>query len=326
VDIDDTEDCTSISDAQACEQVLTIHTNDGSGFEFPHCSYDLIYELELTMYCIQDSSYASGTTSDLNCDVAIMGGCTFHVSTDFCADLSITADNVGAELKSYGDVELVDVDIYDITGGEQGAFAYLNTIYYEMSISGLTDADVSIESFVVTDQSDDADEPSSFSFEIITDIDGSPVDDTTEWIETNPENENDADWIIPIYVLKGFNSDLKEDTIIFKQYVHEKTFPNYPVDSTIPFADYLVTCTVVNNGFRRKLETNLRFQPEDHRVLAETAEAQKTVAVGQMPSAAFDDSTGGSDNKDTVTSAAGVTPSLSSMINLFAIFLAAIMV
>jgi len=48
---------------------------------------------------------------------------------------------------------------------------------------------------------------------------------------------------VAVFVIKNFNSAHTEDTIIFKQYVHEDTFPNYPDDSTEPMVNYLVICS-----------------------------------------------------------------------------------
>jgi len=123
----DTQDCSSIDNGEACQQVLSISTED-SLLPFPDCDNDLIYDLDLTMNCIQFAE--SGTALDLNCDVDILGGCTFHVSTDFCPELTIEADNIGAELKSYREVTTTSVDgtMTYMTEEDkaQAAFAYLN--------------------------------------------------------------------------------------------------------------------------------------------------------------------------------------------------------
>mmetsp|Transcript_22377 Transcript_22377/g.29012 ORF Transcript_22377/g.29012 Transcript_22377/m.29012 type:complete len:1105 (-) Transcript_22377:185-3499(-) len=276
-----TQDCSLSGEGDACEQVVTISTTDGSGFPFPDCDDELTYALDLTMNCIE---LDDGTVEGLNCDVDIPGGCTFSVSTDFCPALTITAENVGAQLKTYSDVATVDINgatIYMTEDDkEQSAFAYLNTIYYEMSLSGLTGSDVTIESVVITDERDGSQE----SFTILTNEDIFELDNTTPWI-FDYETDGVHTSPIPVFVLKNFNSDHREDTIIFKQYVHENTFPNYPSDDTEPLVNYVVTCTVVNNGFQRKLEYSLRFGASLERTLSSQSYAgKKNIGIGARAS------------------------------------------
>mmetsp|Transcript_27525 Transcript_27525/g.35535 ORF Transcript_27525/g.35535 Transcript_27525/m.35535 type:complete len:587 (+) Transcript_27525:150-1910(+) len=234
------ETCENHEDGMACEQLLTIQTGEDS-FGFPDCDTDLNFQIDLTMEC---------SDPQFECDVPIEGGCTFHVSTDFCPDLSIEAQNVGAELLSFRTVQNDGNFPYTLESDEQSAFAYLNTIYYEMSISGLTAADVEIESFKVEKMVGNEPYP-FFDFAIFGVSDDDPTADYYDYQGTA------GGYTTPtIKILKEFDEQTSAnmDSIIFKHVVNEFTFPEYPDDETNPLENYRVTCVVVNNGFRRSLQ------------------------------------------------------------------------
>jgi len=273
------ETCTGHSDGDACEQVLTIETGEGGGdgFPFPECTDDLIFELQLTMFC-SDPLFV--------CDVPIIGGCSFHVSTSFCPELVLDADNVGAELNTYGQIEVDDNGYYftSTETGTQTAFAYLNTIYYEMEISGLTGADVSVTEFIIEKLSNEnTGEPNpTLTFNIL---------DTTQ---PDPIYEEGGYTTPSINIMKEFNveASVNRDSIIFKQIVNEFTFPEYPTDATNPISNYRVTCTVTNNGFQRRLQATINQEMlQDPRSLTENEfTGTRIVDIAYAP---FDD---GSEN------------------------------
>mmetsp|Transcript_23753 Transcript_23753/g.30845 ORF Transcript_23753/g.30845 Transcript_23753/m.30845 type:complete len:772 (-) Transcript_23753:173-2488(-) len=260
-------------DVLVCSHVLEISSKT-SLFPFPQCSGLIGYTLNVTMSCI-DGQCPSSDDGD-----ALSGGCKFSISTSFCPELLITASTF-ATLSTYRSVDTdPSTGVYMTQASEErSAFAYLNTIFYEMSISGLTGADVVVSQFEIMKQNDQGDSENmpSVSFAILND--GAVEEDAT---------------IPTVAILKPFGSDHQRDTIIFKHIVNEYTFPEYPTDLTTSVGNYIAVCTVLNNGFRRRIQSSQFYYNSDRNLFqsADPISARKTIGIGAIVSATDADITG----------------------------------
>jgi len=226
-------DCSDLPDGSACEQYLTLSSSN-TNFPVPGCSETVDYSLELTMSC---------PAIDFDC-IDITGGGFFSISTNYCPALHVTADNIHAELNTFSGAEIdPETGNYVTVGSESSLFVYLNTIYYEMTLTGLTGADVQMSSFHISLPSEPSVSTTTF------DIQNTLVE---------PEYGEGLSNIPTVNILKPFGVEPNKDSIIFKHIVNEYTFPNYPENDPNAVTSYLVSCTVQNYGFSRRLEAHLK--------------------------------------------------------------------
>jgi len=224
------ENCEDNSEGDPCQQLLIV-SSEHSNFHFPNtCNVANIFEVELEMGC---------SDNEIDCS-QIDGGFTFTSSVNVCPDLYLTAEGVIATLKTYRTVQLdPECGNYMTNPNEErSAFAYLNMVYYEITFTGLTAADVVVDTFEVMNEDSEA----TKTFEIWNN-------------QIDPEYGPGLPNIPTINVIKQFGLLPNRDSILIKHIVNEYTFPDYPTGSTDSIRNYIVTCYVLNNGFRRRLST-----------------------------------------------------------------------
>eukprot|EP00638_Chattonella_subsalsa_P004606 CAMPEP_0117749586 /NCGR_PEP_ID=MMETSP0947-20121206/9819_1 /TAXON_ID=44440 /ORGANISM="Chattonella subsalsa, Strain CCMP2191" /LENGTH=1802 /DNA_ID=CAMNT_0005567507 /DNA_START=464 /DNA_END=5872 /DNA_ORIENTATION=- len=222
------ENCTGHEIDQACEQTLL-----PPELPLPICNQLTTYTLYTEIDCTQDAP--------VDCVGIVMDGTTFSFSQSACvqdlATLSISASGVTAELNAFSNIgsdvstglPMTDEDDMSLE------FAYRNIIYYEMTISGLSGADIVITDFFITDLDDVARAKVLYT------------------ISSDPPPPNELQNTSVLYIIKPYGQDHHPQTIIFQHIVSEYHFPNYPLDGIPSVKNYEVTCTVSNTGFVRKL-------------------------------------------------------------------------
>jgi len=284
--------CSGVESGQPCEQTLTISTGEGGGFPFPNCADELEFEVQVIMLCFDDL---------FDCE-PIPGGCTFHISTSFCGDLTVTADNVYGLLLTYPrlgneDPELEDIEtefpFFEKNRDLTVTFAYSTWMYYELDLFGLTGSDVELTGFEIRrmngnpnadpylsasdyeDYISDYDQYSEAEL-VLDNWEILPVGSThPPYTQFDEASDPDGYRTPTIVMLKDFDEveSRNRDSLIFKHQVNEHTFPLYPEDRRTPVHAYKVTATVTNNGFKRRLETNFEgssLGPVDMRSLTLT--------------------------------------------------------
>mmetsp|Transcript_10671 Transcript_10671/g.13849 ORF Transcript_10671/g.13849 Transcript_10671/m.13849 type:complete len:911 (+) Transcript_10671:222-2954(+) len=249
---------------QLCEQVV-----EGRNLYLP-VGDSIIYYIRIELECMDGSEAYYCTPPIYQYDQF-----TIPDTVGECyADIVVTKV-LDAMLKAYIDIHADSASRnkpYTDPEDERAVFVYQSTIYYEMTISGLTGASAQLYSFEIIDQ----DEGTTLDFNIIYDLLANDPDYGDGVGQTTQPSVN---------MMKDFGSNHEPETLIFRQIVNEYTFPNYPNILHMAMKNYLIRATIQNLGFPFDRRELLMEMTASERALVGTTDlttAYTNMGVGAM--------------------------------------------